>query len=64
MRSVFKKMDTNHDGTLSLLELQEGFLKMGVKAPAEEARAVFANCDMDGGGTLTYNEWATATVDK
>jgi Ca2+-binding EF-hand superfamily protein len=64
MRTVFKKMDTNHDGMLTLLELQEGFLKMGVKAPAEEARAVFANADMDGGGTLTYNEWATATVDK
>lgn len=64
MESLFKKMDTNHDGVLSQDELKQGFAQMGLSNPQKEAERILNEIDLDQNGFIEFSEWVTASIDK
>ena len=57
-------MDQNFDGKLTKEELIEGFRKMDVDNPEQEAENILRNVDFDNNGSIEFTEWCTATMDK
>jgi Ca2+-binding EF-hand superfamily protein len=50
-KRMFKQMDTNNDGAISVAEHEEGLQKM-----IEQKRVHFSNMDKDGDGSVTKME--------
>jgi len=61
VHQVFRDMDTNHDGVLSLAELKAGFGKLGLSSEAE-VEELFAGLDLDHSGSIDYTEFVAAGV--
>lgn len=61
---VFKKLDVDHDGKLSLDELLGGLQKVLPEMTEEEARELFKQADSDNSGFIDYSEWISATINK
>jgi hypothetical protein len=57
LRSIFKSVDANGDGSLSLEEFIDLFSRAGSELSATKLSKVFNDMDMDGNGTLDYNEF-------
>ena len=62
--AVFKKIDKNHDGKLTLDELMEGCKEAYPKMTEDEVKELFNEADVDKNGTIDYSEWITATINK
>jgi len=58
---VFEKIDENHDGSISLPELQQLFSQMGLKDKALQAKA-FQALDINGDGVLSFSEFAAGVL--
>ena len=62
---LFKEMDDDGSGSLTLAELREAYQKFDefgsllrvIDVSAEDLDTVFASMDTDGGGTVDYNEF-------
>jgi len=57
-------MDANFDGKLTKDEIIEGFKKMEVDNPEQEAENIMKTVDFDDNGSIEFTEWCTATMDK
>ena len=57
-------MDKNHDGKLTREELLDGFKKMDMENPEQEADNIIKTVDFDNNGSIEFSEWCTATMDK
>ncbi|KAM7528984.1 hypothetical protein LguiB_032394 [Lonicera macranthoides] len=55
LKQMFKGMDEDNSGTITLEELKQGLAKQGTKLSEYEA-------DADGNGTIDYEEFITATM--
>jgi len=64
MRHMFESMDQDFDGKLTKEEIIEGFRKMEVENPEEEAEKIMQTVDFDDNGSIEFTEWCTATMDK
>lgn len=62
VHQVFKALNTNNDGQLSLEEVKSGFEKIygGDSAEVKEIAELFAKLDLDGSGTIDYTEFIAA----
>ncbi|OII73996.1 CDPK2 protein-related protein [Cryptosporidium ubiquitum] len=56
--SVFKSLDTDHDGVLSVSELSCGLQKLGISS--RESSMIIKAMDIDGNGIISYSEFISA----
>lgn len=59
---VFKDMDRDGDGLLTLKELQQGLADRGVHITDANAKLMLARTDLDGDGAVDYGEFLAATL--
>ncbi|KAL4333434.1 hypothetical protein GQ457_07G043110 [Hibiscus cannabinus] len=62
LKEMFKGMDTDNSGTITLEELKQGLSKQGTKLTEYEVQQLMEAADADGSGTIDYDEFITATV--
>ncbi|KAK8504833.1 hypothetical protein V6N13_056164 [Hibiscus sabdariffa] len=62
LKEMFKGMDTDNSGTITLEELQQGLAKQGTKLNKFEVKQLMEAADADGNGTIDYDEFITATM--
>ncbi|XP_072954861.1 calcium-dependent protein kinase 2 isoform X2 [Typha angustifolia] len=62
LKEMFKSMDTDNSGTITLDELKQGLSKQGTKLTEAEVKQLMEAADADGNGTIDYDEFITATV--
>jgi len=59
---MFKGMDTDNNGTITLEELKQGLTKQGTKLSEYEVKQLMEAADADGNGMIDYEEFITATM--
>ena len=59
-RTVFRKFDENHDGTLSQHEFRKGLDNCGVQLTDKEYNELMETLDEDGSNEIDYNEFASS----
>ncbi|KAK4492336.1 hypothetical protein RD792_003140 [Penstemon davidsonii] len=62
LKEMFKGMDTDNSGTITLEELKQGLSKQGTKLSEYEVKQLMEAADADGNGTIDYEEFITATM--
>lgn len=62
LKELFKGMDTDNSGTITLEELKQGLSKSGTKLTEYEVQQLMEAADADGNGTIDYEEFITATM--
>ncbi|MCD9560253.1 Calcium-dependent protein kinase 17 [Datura stramonium] len=62
LKQMFKNMDTDNSGTITLEELKQGLAKQGTKLSDFEIKQLMEAADADGNGTIDYEEFITATM--
>jgi Ca2+-binding EF-hand superfamily protein len=54
---VFRELDTNHNGTLSIDEVEAALVHLGLSAA--ELQRMFDEADADGSGEIDFDEYAS-----
>ncbi|KAK4789007.1 hypothetical protein SAY86_020326 [Trapa natans] len=62
LKEMFRGMDTDNSGTITLEELKQGLSKQGTKLSEYEVKQLMEAADADGNGTIDYDEFITATM--
>jgi len=62
LKQMFKGMDSDNSGTITLEELKHGLSKQGTKLTESEVKQLMEAADADGNGTIDYEEFITATM--
>ncbi|KAF7833585.1 calcium-dependent protein kinase 17-like [Senna tora] len=62
LKEMFRGMDTDNSGTITIEELKLGLAKQGTKLSEQEVQQLLEAADADGNGTIDYDEFITATV--
>ncbi|CAL9057770.1 calcium-dependent protein kinase 2-like [Musa acuminata AAA Group] len=62
LKEMFKNMDSDNSGTITLEELKQGLAKQGTKLSENEVKQLMEAADADGNGTIDYDEFITATM--
>ncbi|PSR95421.1 Calcium-dependent protein kinase [Actinidia chinensis var. chinensis] len=62
LKQMFKGIDTDNSGTITLEELKQGLAKQGTKLSEYEVKQLMEAADADGNGTIDYDEFITATM--
>ncbi|KAL0437169.1 UNVERIFIED_CONTAM: Calcium-dependent protein kinase [Sesamum radiatum] len=62
LKEMFKSMDSDGNGTITLEELRQGLAKQGTKLSEYEVKQLMEAADADGNGTIDYEEFITATM--
>lgn len=58
---VFKRLDKNKDGYITMLELKEAMQKHNSEQDIEE---ILKSCDTDKNGAINYTEFIAASLDN
>ncbi|KAE8677222.1 Calcium-dependent protein kinase 17 [Hibiscus syriacus] len=62
LKVMFKGMDTDNSGTITLEELKQRLAKHGTKISEYEVKQLMEAADTDRNGTIDYEEFITATM--
>ncbi|XP_073269568.1 calcium-dependent protein kinase 2-like isoform X2 [Primulina huaijiensis] len=62
LKEMFKGIDADNSGTITLEELKQGLAKQGTKLTEYEVKQLMEAADADGNGTIDYEEFITATM--
>ncbi|KAK8514405.1 hypothetical protein V6N12_009111 [Hibiscus sabdariffa] len=62
MKEMFKGMDTDNSGTITLEELKQCLAKQGTKITESEIKQLMEAADADGTRTIDYEEFITAIM--
>lgn len=62
VHQVFRQLDSDGDGVLTIEEVHQGFAALGGPMEMEELQDLFAIIDMDGSGTIDYTEFVAAAA--
>ncbi|KAK2441609.1 calcium-dependent protein kinase [Trifolium repens] len=62
LKEMFKGMDTDNSGTITIEELKQGLAKQGTKLSEQEVKQLMEAADADGNGIIDYDEFITATM--
>ncbi|KAF3791445.1 Calcium-dependent protein kinase 17 [Nymphaea thermarum] len=62
LKEMFKNMDSDNSGTITLEELRRGLAKQGARLSEIEVQQLIEAADADGNGTIDYEEFITATM--
>ncbi|CAD6343979.1 unnamed protein product [Miscanthus lutarioriparius] len=62
LKEMFKNIDKDDSGTITLEELKNGLAKHGTKLSDGEIQQLMEAADADGNGLIDYDEFVTATV--
>ncbi|CAO2182577.1 unnamed protein product [Urochloa humidicola] len=62
LKEMFKSMDADNSGTITVDELRRGLAKQGTKLTEAEVEQLMEAADADGNGTIDYEEFITATM--
>lgn len=60
---LFKSIDKNSDGQLTVEEIQQGIKGLN-SSQAKELESILKSIDTDGSGTIQYTEFIAATMDR
>lgn len=63
LRAMFRSLDSNGDGTLSLEEIRQAMMQQGLM-PAKALEDLLSAVDCNGSGSLDYTEFLAATIDQ
>merc|ERR1712061_564957 len=63
LNEVWKAIDKNNDGTLTIAEMRNGIQATGVGASDEDIDAILRAIDTDGSGRIDYTEFIAATME-
>jgi len=61
MEKMFKEIDTDGSGTITIAELKEALKRSGKKLPEAEVEEMLSVYDVDGDGVIDYSEFVAAT---
>ncbi|KAL6610708.1 hypothetical protein ACP70R_040677 [Stipagrostis hirtigluma subsp. patula] len=62
LKEMFKSLDTDNSGTITLEELRTGLPKLGTKISESEIIQLMEAADVDRNGTIDYVEFISATM--
>eukprot|EP01018_Ginkgo_biloba_P032690 Gb_38618 [translate_table: standard] len=62
IKDMFKMMDTDNNGSISLEELKAGLHKLGSQVADSDVKMLMEAADVDGNGTLDYGEFVTVSI--
>jgi calcium-dependent protein kinase len=62
LKEMFRSLDTDNSGTITLEELRSGLPKLGTKISESEIAQLMEAADVDGNGTIDYSEFVSATM--
>ncbi|XP_044475325.1 calcium-dependent protein kinase 11-like [Mangifera indica] len=62
LKELFKMIDTDNSGTITLEELKAGLKRVGSQLMDSEIKALMDAADIDNNGTLEYGEFIAATL--
>ncbi|XP_024382928.1 calcium-dependent protein kinase 17 [Physcomitrium patens] len=62
LRELFKSIDTDNSGTVTIDELKKGLLKQGTRLTEADVRKLMEAADVDGNGKIDFNEFISATM--
>lgn len=63
LNKIFHAIDLNHEGFISVEELEKAFKKSGFIINMEEVRNIMQHIDLDKNGKVNYSEFLIATLD-
>ena len=64
LQDIFRALDADNDGMLSLHDLKEGLALWGVPEDIPDLELIMDGLDLDGTGYVDYTEFLAAAVDK
>ncbi|XP_078150476.1 calcium-dependent protein kinase 24-like isoform X3 [Carex rostrata] len=62
LKEMFKMIDTDNSGTITLDELKDGLRRVGSELMDHEIQALMEAADIDKNGTIEYGEFLAATL--
>jgi len=63
LNKLFHAIDLNHEGFISLEELQKAFEKSGIEVNSNDVNNIIKQIDLDKNGRVNYSEFLIATLD-